>query len=66
MVQVKVGEIRRQRNRIKGILRRILRTNNSDDEMVLRGLIYKYGQEYIADLLKEVVDEDMDGLWAED
>ena len=66
MVQVKVGEIRRQRNRIKGILRRILRTNNSDDEMVLRGLIYKYGQEYIADLLKEVVDEDDDGLWAED
>ena len=66
MVQVKVGEIGSQKDRIKGILRRILRTNSSDDETVLRGLVHKYGQEYIADLLKEVVEEDIDGLWTED
>ena len=66
MVQVKVGEIGRQRDRIKGILRRLLRTNNSDDELILLGLVGKYGQEYIADLLKEVVEEDIDGLWTED
>jgi len=54
---MKVGQIRDPKARIKRILKRLIQSNTNEDEWVLMGLVSKYGQDYIAELLKEVSSE---------